>query len=277
MTRQRILRIVLLITGLMTLAWFAVGANNAGITFDHPFHVTDAEMACEGCHVGIMDTQIGDRVVMPDHSVCEMCHDVEDDGECATCHEGEAVAMPARFIGDQYTNYSHSSHQEFNCDECHGSVATSDPVFPESETCLTCHEHLEATPNTHRLASWHSDHGMDAMMSESECAVCHTQSSCDECHQGENVLANAPHPPEWRFSHGLETMYGQECLTCHETRDECITCHRAVVPTPHDLGPNFANTVNGGAHVDEAKGFILACLSCHDIENDDPTCARCHD
>jgi hypothetical protein len=277
MTTKRTIRTLALLVGLLAATLFAIGAGNSSLNFSHPLHVEDGGMACEDCHADIMESQRGDMLEMPGHDVCEMCHDIEDEDSCTTCHNGEPMAMPTRYAGDRYTAFAHGFHGEIECVNCHGTTDLNSPLMPVDATCQACHEEHEVMPRTHSMATWHSDHGFDATMSEADCAACHTQNTCDECHQGENILANTPHPPEWQFTHSLETMYGQECMTCHETRDECISCHRAVVPTPHELGATYANSVNGGGHVDDAKGFILACLACHDIENEDPTCARCHE
>ncbi len=274
MTTKRTIRIAALLLGLLTVAWFAIGGNYGHLNFNHPLHVADAGIACEDCHAGIMDTMLDDMIPVPNHDTCEMCHDVDDD--CETCHVGDPMAAPAVYAGTKYTTFAHGNHGDLDCAACHGPADEMEPGYPTSESCQGCHEDLEVTPTTHRLETWVHDHGMDAMMSENDCAACHTQNTCDECHQGENILANTPHPPEWRFSHSLETMYGQECLSCHETRDDCIACHRATVPTPHPLGPTYANNADGGEHVDDASAFLLACLACHDVENQDPVCARCH-
>ncbi len=274
MTTKRSFRILVLLAGLLTMALFAIGAGDNPLNFSHSLHWEMAGLGCEDCHMTIMETQLGDAIERPDHDVCEACHEVSDD--CAMCHNGEPMAMEARFAGDRYQAFAHGVHIEQDCESCHGMAALDHPLMPADATCQACHEEHDVTPATHAMATWHSDHGFDAMMSEADCAACHTRSSCDECHQGANVLANAPHPPEWLYTHGMETMYGQECLSCHETRDECISCHKTDVATPHGHGPTYANNVTGGDHVDDAKGFILACLACHDIENEDPTCARCH-
>lgn len=275
MTKKSTIRTLTLLVGLLALISFAIGSGNDPINFSHPLHVEDAEMGCEDCHMTIMETQLGDRIDGPGHDVCESCHDVDDD--CDMCHNGDPDALPVRFAGDRYTAFAHGVHMDQVCESCHGETSLEHPMLPADADCQMCHEEHDVTPRSHDLAYWHSDHGFDAMMAETECAACHAQESCDECHQGDNVFADDPHPPEWTYTHALETMYGAECLSCHETRDECITCHKGNVATPHDHGPAYANDVNGGDHVDDAKGFILACLACHDIENEDPTCARCHE
>lgn len=79
------------------------------------------------------------------------------------------------------------------------------------------------------------------------------------------------------FQHSSEVSFGGECMTCHENRDACTSCHRSMLPVPHTFGIEFANPGDGGSHADEAKAFIETCISCHDVGEDDPTCARCHD
>jgi hypothetical protein len=131
-------------------------------------------------------------------------------------------------------------------------------------------------PDDHAALGWLSEHGLDAAFDETSCEACHSQASCDECHQGA-ILQGKPHPPSWLFDHFMEVVYGQDCLVCHETRESCTSCHKAMIPVPHEFGPGYANANDGGAHKEEAEAFMEACVSCHDVEDDDPTCARCHD
>jgi len=259
--------------------------SEKGIKFDHNLHVVDNDMACSDCHTGVENLSVGDRA-MPDHDVCSDCHEVEDD--CAVCHTtpDDPFGIPQ---AKGYLQFGHKTHvgSGLDCEKCHGKA--NSPTLPSNAICHTCHsadyQPLDCSvchpgnpplPADHQLVTWQADHGLDAAMTTSDCSVCHEQAACDECHQGENLYGN-PHPPTWKFNHFAETSYGAECLTCHETRETCTNCHRASIPMPHPLGPDWANNASGGDHMEQAESLIESCLSCHDIGEDDPTCAKCHE
>lgn len=262
---------------------FAVVADDDSgevINFNHTLHVIDAEMACSDCHM--FD---GTARPLPDHDVCGNCHDVEE--ECGMCHKNpdEPEAMPP--ISGLYEGFAHAAHTKFECKNCHTIEDITELTIPGMSDCQVCHENNEGPlncvdchkgdsprPMDHQLASWHKDHGLEAQMMSEECAACHDQSSCDDCHQGLNITSR-PHPPGWIFNHFADASIDGSCLSCHETRQSCVTCHRSLLPIPHVLGLTYANQ-NGGDHTGDAAAFIETCLVCHDVYNEDPTCARCH-
>ena len=277
--------LILLAVFTSTMVFSSDNRSEKGIKFNHDIHVSDNEMACSDCHLNIENLKAGDRA-MPDHDVCADCHDVEAD--CGVCHTtpDDPFGVPQ---AKGYLQFGHKAHVGggLDCEECHGKP--NSPTLPTNAVCHTCHSveyqpldcslcHSGSAPRPvdHQLVTWTQDHGLDAAMSTSDCSVCHEQVTCDECHQGEN-LYGSPHPPTWKFNHFAETSYGAECLTCHETRETCTECHRAVLPLPHPLGQVWANNVSGGDHMEDAKSFMESCLSCHDVGEDDPTCAKCHE
>ncbi|MDP8207358.1 MAG: cytochrome c3 family protein [Candidatus Electryonea clarkiae] len=280
---------------LLMFVIFLLGAGTKETSvfkFDHSLHVIENEMSCDDCHSGISEKTHETRA-MPDHDVCEGCHDIEDDNECGTCHTNpdDPVAIPG--IDGLYEGFAHKIHisNELKCDNCHTNVtmpgeSPAVPVMSDCQTChimangplecVQCHTGESPKPDDHEITSWLIDHGLEASNNTSDCSACHEQATCDECHQGENIYGK-PHPPTWQFNHFTESAFGGECLVCHETRDECTSCHRSILPTPHGFGPVWAHPDNGGDHVEEAKSFMETCIACHDIGEDDPTCARCHD
>lgn len=281
----------LVLTGLVTiLAAALLSASGTGrdatLHFDHILHYEDNGMACEDCHADVIGQTSSAERSMPDHDVCSMCHDTDDD--CAMCHvDGDPVAWPD--VEGMYEGFAHSAHDGVDCLTCHGNVSEHEPVVPSMASCQechvddngpldceACHEGERPEPHDHELATWHVDHGLEASMRGNDCNMCHTQDSCDECHQGEN-LYGTPHPPTWEFNHGIEANWSGECMVCHETRQTCTECHRSTLPVPHPFGLEYANLTDGGDHVEEATSFIEACLACHDVGESDPTCARCHE
>lgn len=287
---KQIIQVSVLILAAVFMSTMVFSSENQvanGVKFDHSIHVTDNEMACSDCHKGVENLSTGQRAI-PDHDVCSECHEVED-GDCGVCHTTPDDPFGVPPVGANYLLFGHNKHivNGLQCSQCHGNPGS--PALPSQAEChvchsadfqpldcKTCHSDQIPSPNDHKLVTWNQDHGLDASMATSDCSMCHAQSSCDECHQGEN-LYGSPHPPTWRFNHFAETSYGAECLTCHETRETCTECHRATQPIPHALGPEWANKNNGGDHKEQAESFIESCLSCHDVGEDDPTCAKCHE
>jgi hypothetical protein len=223
---------------------------------------------------------------IPNHSVCENCHDITDAGNCAMCHKDEFHKKVQPLESAGYQKFAHSAHKSVECKTCHGEVEKKSPVFPLMADCQNCHRAKKGPlecqdchypvpkPQDHQLTTWMKDHGIEAVTGASECQACHEQESCAECHQGENIYGK-PHSVDWIFNHFTEADFGGECLACHETRQFCTNCHRTMLPVPHPLGLIWAND-DGGEHTAEAETFIETCLSCHDLGGDNPTCARCH-
>ncbi len=265
--------------GLLLAAGLGLGRERPAadpLRFPHGIHVIENEMDCAECHGDVMTLAPGARAT-PGHDVCGMCHDVEEQGECGTCHldpENPAAVPPVTAPA----SFAHELHDGLTCDRCHGMFTAESvkPALPAVPDCRLCHGEKDVQPSDHDLVAWRGDHGLEAAFGTEECAVCHTQASCDECHQGVN-LYGSPHPVSWAFNHGIEAAWGGDCLACHETRETCTSCHRATLPVPHAFGPAWANAETGGDHSEEAAAFPEACITCHDLGGADPTCARCHE
>jgi hypothetical protein len=266
-------------------------ARVSPLRFDHATHVVDAEMTCDACHENVAELDERGRAI-PSHENCEGCHDLEEEDTCAMCHVNpeDPQAVPLR--AGLYEGFAHADHVrgegDSACKSCHGEPA-AEPYIPIMSDCQRCHLSaggpldcgachlgLSPLPMDHGQGDWRRDHGLEAAAGTSDCASCHAQASCDACHQGV-LLDGSPHDAAWLHEHWAEASFGQDCLVCHETRRTCTECHRALVPPPHTFGPEFANDWDGGSHADEAGAFPETCLSCHDLEGTDPTCARCHD
>ncbi len=262
---------------LVGYAGFGLAGGDA-IHFSHGLHGVDMEMACADCHMNMAQADAGERS-MPDHDTCVMCHEEAIDNDCGYCHvDGDnPVASPAHH---KFEKFSHKTHHNLHCNDCHGVLDTSDDevVMPEMADCVSCHDMMEPLPLDHRAGMWVEEHGLEAAFAAEDCAICHTQASCDDCHQGTDVFGSgeSPHPPTYMFDHYVDASYGGECLVCHESYSECVSCHRSMIPTPHEIGPMYANNMDGGDHVEEVRAFPETCLACHDLGEQEPTCARCH-
>jgi hypothetical protein len=218
---------------------------------------------------------------------------------CATCHagieeaEGESpVDLPAMAT----------------CFTCHNNQK-------QSNTCELCHSNFAMLiPSEHRKSDFTRNHGYEIRLGslDVECQTCHTEASCQECHQGsglrsftkrdrmtdpnprrstqdgpdQTVLQNV-HELNYRFTHGIDARAKRtECASCHATRTFCAECHEAggnitqpgFKPASH-LVAGFAligKGSGGGLHAQEARRDIESCMSCHDVEGQDPTCLTCH-
>ncbi len=292
MISRRTVGILILIPFIFSLS-LLFGQDENGIhpiRFNHADHVLELELDCEDCH-SIMQNLEGQMGVIPDHENCSNCHEVEDENKCGTCHldPNNPVGIPSR--SEYYRCFVFKDHENRRCDECHREITTKTvhPEIPHMTDCQKCHENLEGPLDCaechgddiplradHKLASWIEDHGLEASVGTADCASCHSQTVCDECHQGNNIYGS-PHLPTWKFDHFTSASFGEDCLSCHEDRESCTACHRAMIPLNHPLGPLWANKTTGGDHTMEAGAFIEACLACHDLGAEDPSCVKCHD
>ncbi len=230
------------------------------ILFAHKLHVQDLKQDCQTCHRGLEGVEYASKANLPQMKDCVSCHDDRQaPRECANCHVSTLRLRPV----------SHS------------------PDF------LVAHKRT-------------------ARIDLSDCAVCHSQADCQQCHDaavltgvpansgkrlGANFRPNATgtralvvervHDLNFRFTHPLKaTGRVEECSVCHDQRTFCTDCHAsegvdvAGKPSWHggsDWGA-FAGVVppRGGRHAELARRDIERCISCHDIEGQDPTCMLCH-
>jgi hypothetical protein len=94
------------------------------------------------------------------------------------------------------------------------------------------------------------------------------------------------HNMGYKFNHGLDAQTKSfECKSCHETESFCVSCHQnggdlvtGILPQSHQQAGFTTIGVNtgGGLHSELAKKDIEACVSCHDVQGNDPVCITCH-
>jgi hypothetical protein len=75
-------------------------------------------------------------------------------------------------------------------------------------------------------------------------------------------------------------------MTCHEPQSFCAECHAAggninqtrFRPASHNVAgfTTIGRGSGGGLHAEEARRDMESCISCHDVEGQDPTCMTCH-
>jgi hypothetical protein len=294
-----------LIVLLIVLIWqigLTVGGDQIGndprsaLKFSHLIHVQESGMSCSDCHSqAVQSTKTDDRLI-PAMEVCGSCHDIKDPDKCSICHRNPQQVRPTPARVEYYDFFNHQKHlqKDLTCESCHagasgaGQIMAVNTLLPPMPVCMDCHRKKGQTVNcsschqgAHPISgdlnfmSWRQTHGIDASSDPDKYQHYFEPGDCEDCHQGLN-LAGEVHQQGWLFIHGAESSSGGECLACHEDRTYCSSCHRLMLPIPHPLGdPSFANS-EGGRHTSEAKAFIEACISCHDVEGLDPTCARCH-
>jgi hypothetical protein len=270
-------------------------------------HLGANHESCMSCHEDQVNTECGychsdpeniPEVVPADRELI-FPHASHGSMECATCHTGVAestdlslVSLPA--METCYT--CHNNRQESNtCELCHTNFVSLIPKDHRSSDFLRVHR------ETTRLG------GLDQ-----SCQTCHTETFCQDCHQGAGLKAfgtrdrssdpvprtsvrDLPdqlkvqnvHDLNYRFEHGIDARgRSAECATCHEPQTFCAECHQAggninqirFRPASHDV-PGFTTIgrgSGGGFHAEEARRDMESCVSCHDVEGQDPTCLTCH-
>jgi hypothetical protein len=94
------------------------------------------------------------------------------------------------------------------------------------------------------------------------------------------------HAMNYRFTHGIDAKARKaDCYSCHSAQEFCAQCHTAggidataYKPAWH-LGAGFTTLgygSGGGRHAIEARRDIENCITCHDVQGNDPTCTTCH-
>lgn len=289
---------------LIILIWIGISVKGGNkedprsqLIFNHEFHLTEAEIACDACHQNANTSKSADDKLVPAMEICAECHDVKAKEQCVTCHLTPDQVKPIDGTHPNYDVFSHKRHTEkgIECQVCHALIEKSTQwdsdrkTLPPMTTCVDCHRKESQTldcaachqgkhpqPGDHTFTEWTRTHGLEAAFNPEYYQQYFELGYCENCHQGLNLKGEV-HQPEWLFVHGDEAAAGGDCLVCHEDRQHCSACHRAMIPVPHPMGdPSFANPESGGEHIGEAEAFFEACLSCHDLGSASPTCTRCH-
>jgi hypothetical protein len=241
----------------------AVSVQPRTVLFSHQQHLGMEGVECVTCHAGLEKVDYAGPANMPGMATCNSCHD--------------DLKAPAR------------------CEACHTTV-------------------VDLTPASHLIANFRREHRLPARIGGLDvgCATCHTQSFCADCHSAAGLLnvstrdlmvdpaprggtsvtpnqlkVQMVHGLNYRFTHGLDAKAkAAECQTCHSAQEFCVQCHAAggnvsqgsFKPSWH-FGPDFTRLgvgSGGGRHAELARRDIENCMTCHDLQGDDPTCILCH-
>ena len=196
------------------------------------------------------------------------------------------------------------------CAACHNKVKIA------SNACESCHISTDnLLPQNHRSADYNRTHKFLAWEQNANCMMCHNNTTCQECHVATTGITEtnlpddfySPYMPSnsidgpkqqailkihgdfgYRYSHGIDAKgKTNECQSCHQIETFCASCHQSenrdfalggIVPSSH-FSPNFKTVgvgTGGGDHADLARRDIESCVSCHDVQGNDPTCIVCH-
>jgi hypothetical protein len=245
------------------------------LVFSHKKHAGTGGIACETCH-GALTAPAGDSSASAPMTMEEASPHIPAMAMCVDCHSTGQVSV--------------------NCETCHSNFTN---LIPEN----------------HLVSGFAKEHrrpvrlgGMDVT-----CSTCHTESFCQDCHTGDQLrgfggtrglmtvpgarqsLKDSPdelrlqaaHDLNYRFTHSIDARNRMiDCSTCHDRQTFCADCHQnggvltegKIKPQSHfeagwvTIGP----ASGGGRHAQMGRRDIESCVSCHDVEGQDPTCVLCH-
>ncbi len=247
-------------------------SNAKIIKFSHSFHseITD----CASCHTTVdSSTTLTDRL-LPNMESCAQCHDVEDDKNCTQCHYEDVFEPLVQKKSD--LNFSHKLHvteKKVECQTCHQGVTKVDyafkaeKVFPDMETCFTCHGATKAAPNecstchtstvnlipqSHKSASFINNHKFAANAFNANCVMCHDNNSCEECHVATTMIT------ENNTADNFYQPYAPTNSTKGAKQQQITRVHSLDYVYNHGI---------------DAKGKVDNCRTCHQVET---FCVKCH-
>lgn len=234
------------------------------LIFSHEAHVAH-NMKCQTCHVGIEAVDYGSSIPEPPMTMCMTCHTEQKiSTNCETCHTDFMSLIPEDHLVADFRK----SHKELT------------RIGMMDVSCATCH------------------------ISESFCQDCHTGAELTGFGLKKDLMAiptprgsvkDSPrqlrlqqvHDLNYRFTHSIDAKSRLvDCSSCHEQQSFCAACHQAggnvtqtkFKPENHRAA-GFATVgrgSGGGLHAVLARRDIESCISCHDVQGNDPTCFTCH-
>jgi hypothetical protein len=253
------------------------------LIFSHKKHAGTGGIACETCHGGSPPNGSG------------------NDG-------GEEPGGDDAKHSDAGSTESHMPGMAM-CTDCH----TTNQV---SVNCETCHSNFaNLIPEDHLVSGFSKEHRRAARVGSMDvsCQTCHTESFCQDCHTGDQLrgfggtrglmtvpgarqaLKDSPdelrlqaaHDLNYRFTHSIDARNRMiDCSGCHDRQAFCADCHQnggmltegKIKPQSHfEAGWIMIGAGSGGGrHAQMGRRDIESCVSCHDVEGQDPTCVLCH-
>ncbi|NOY05870.1 MAG: hypothetical protein GXO82_04460, partial [Chlorobi bacterium] len=253
-----------------------------GLYFNHKRHTDDLAMECTVCHAGITVAEnTAGRNPYPSMETC------------TSCHNSARAEVPATAAVTRTTNATGT------CENCHVTLAGLIP---------TTHRRVNWQKNHGRIALMTAE--------QEKCASCHSTSFCQECHapgnivpfpsgednfampfnarpgsmdDGKNLTLQFRHSLNYRYTHGFDARaQSSRCTTCHERESFCTPCHQngldgngaRILPQSHQLAGWASVPIPGTSslnrHARAANMDLESCVTCHDVQGQDPVCAVCH-
>jgi hypothetical protein len=234
------------------------------LIFSHEEHI-EYGVSCQTCHTGLGDVDYATAKNMPAMTTCTSCHvEQKVSINCESCHTNFTSLVPDDHLAGDFRR----SHKELarvgmmdvSCATCHTSESF----------CQDCHTGIELSGFGYRR---------DLMTNPSP-----RTSTKDSPKQ---LRLQQVHSLNYRFTHGIDAKSRvADCSSCHETQTFCVACHQAggnitqvkIKPKNHAIGgfTTVGRGSGGGLHAQLARRDIENCMSCHDVQGNDPTCFTCH-
>jgi len=234
------------------------------LIFSHEQHVSQS-IPCQTCHVGLENVELTSAQNMPAMTQCITCHtDKKVSTNCETCHTNFTSLVP----DDHLVADFRKSHKEMT------RVAMMDV------SCATCHASESFCQDCHTGAEL-SGFGLKRDLMTNPSARSSTKDSPKQ------LRLQQVHALNYRFTHGVDAKSrSTDCASCHEAKAFCVTCHQAggnvtqikIKPENHKVAgfTTIGKGSGGGMHAELARRDIESCVSCHDVQGNDPTCFTCH-
>ena len=233
------------------------------IMFSHEKHVAMDSVTCQTCHAGVETTDLTSGQNLPGMMTCNTCHnDRRATNVCESCHRNFATLLP-------------EDHRKSDFIRNHRDLTRVGALTTE---CQSCHTETFCQ-QCHQTSGLKAFRGKDLMTEPSAKTSTH-----DSPRQ---MILQSVHELNYRFTHGFDARARQsECASCHEAQTFCAQCHESggnvtqgrFKPASH-MVPGFTTVgvgSGGGLHAEEARRDIENCVSCHDVEGQDPVCLTCH-
>jgi len=248
-----------------------VKSNRDLINFSHSFHADLAE--CADCHSRVPEsTSLNDRL-LPDHSNCGNCHEVDNEDQCSTCHKNEVYEPLIQTKSKLIFNHKDHLAKGLECESCHKDFKTvgySDEAaqkIPPMETCASCHSpentgpsfcescHISTAgliPENHTSVNFMREHKFLAQSANANCTMCHSNSTCEECHVSTSTITEAN-----KADNFYQPYMPSQSIDGHKQQ---------IISRVHELDYRFNHGIDANLKMTE-------CQSCHQVET---FCANCH-
>ncbi len=234
------------------------------LTFSHELHASKQNIKCTTCHAGLEEVTYATNANMPPMSTCTDCHETKNvSTNCETCHTDFAGLLPEDHLkGDfrrDHRRLTRLGAREVSCSTCHAE-----------SFCQDCHTNTEL-------------HGFGSMRD----LMTDPSPKSSPRSSPKELRLQQVHDLNYRYSHGVDARSrASDCSSCHDRQTFCVTCHEAggeitqqkIKPADHNEAgfTTIGKGSGGGRHAELAKRDLESCLSCHDVQGNDPTCMLCH-